>query len=49
MRLRDSILAALALAAGDGLFVILRERRECFVVEEPLDTQLTVRYELPCA
>mmetsp|Transcript_21732 Transcript_21732/g.66882 ORF Transcript_21732/g.66882 Transcript_21732/m.66882 type:complete len:217 (-) Transcript_21732:137-787(-) len=47
MRVELAIFLALALAVGDGLFVILDQRRECFVVEEPLDTQLTVRYELP--
>jgi len=47
MRVELAIFLALALAVGDGLFVILDQRRECFVVEEPLDTQLTVRYERP--
>ena len=39
-------LAALA-ASGDGFFLLLKDRKECVVVEQPLDTPLTVRYEMP--
>ena len=30
-----------------SFFVVLEGEKTCFVVEQPLDTQLTVKYEVP--
>ena len=30
-----------------AFFVVLDGEKECFLVEQPLDTQLTIKYELP--
>jgi hypothetical protein len=30
-----------------AFFVVLEGEKECFLVEQPLDTQLTIKYELP--
>ena len=49
-RLRPlSLIAALSWLAPacDGFFVLLKEGKECFVIEQPLDTPLVVRYEIP--
>ena len=30
-----------------AFFVVLDGEKECFLIEQPLDTQLTIKYELP--
>ena len=35
------------LTTTSAFFVVLDGEKACFVVEQPLDTQLTVKYELP--
>jgi hypothetical protein len=37
----------LLLPSIQAFFVVLDGEKECFLIEQPLDTQLTIKYELP--
>jgi hypothetical protein len=44
------LFSCLAFAACEGVFVLLEaDAPQCFVVEQPLDTLLSVSYEIPSA
>ena len=45
--LRIAVVAAFRSLLAGAVFAILEEGKECFLIEQPLDTQLTVRYEIP--